>query len=70
MEETKKEAKTRTSITIDPAVLNAARKHCEQNNLSVSSLIERLLADKFGFDIHYPATTASAPLETAAQVEV
>lgn len=39
-EKQKKEAKTRTSITIDPAVLDAARKHCEALNISVSSFIE------------------------------
>lgn len=40
MEKIKKEAKTRTSITIDPAVLDATRKHCEQANISVSAFIE------------------------------
>ncbi len=38
--ETKTQAKTRTSITIDPTVLDAARKHCEAANISVSSFIE------------------------------
>jgi len=39
-EKQKKEAKTRTSITIDPAVLDALRKHCEAANISASSFIE------------------------------
>lgn len=45
-EKQKKEAKTRTSITIDPAVLDAARKHCEAANISVSSLIEEAVKAK------------------------
>lgn len=40
-EKNKKEAKTRTSITIDPAVLDAARKHAEAAGVSVSALIEK-----------------------------
>lgn len=40
MEEKKKETKIRTSITIDPEVLNKARKHCEEQNSSVSAFIE------------------------------
>lgn len=44
MENQKKEAKVRTSITIDPAVLDAARKHCEANNISVSAFIETSVA--------------------------
>lgn len=40
MEKQKKEAKTRTSITIAPAVLEAVRKHCEDANISVSAFIE------------------------------
>lgn len=40
MEKGKKEAKTRTSITIAPEVLDSARKHCEATNISVSSFIE------------------------------
>lgn len=43
-----KESKTRTSITIDPSVLNAARKHCENANVSVSSFIENCLAKELG----------------------
>lgn len=39
-ENQKKEAKTRTSITIDPKVLDALRKHCEAANISASSFIE------------------------------
>lgn len=44
----KKEAKTRTSITIDPAVLDAARKHCEAANISVSSFIETAVRTQLG----------------------
>lgn len=47
-ENQKKEAKTRTSITIDPAVLDAARKHCEAANISVSSFIEACVAKELG----------------------
>lgn len=47
-EKQKKEAKTRTSITIDPEVLDAARKHCEAANVSVSSLIEDAVKAKLG----------------------
>ena len=39
-EKQKREAKTRTSITIDPTVLEGARKHCEASNISVSAFIE------------------------------
>ena len=42
----KKEAKVRTSITIDPAVLDAARKLCENSSRSVSSFIEEALNEK------------------------
>ena len=42
-EKQKKEAKTRTSITISPAVLEATRKHCESANVSVSSFIESVV---------------------------
>lgn len=44
----KKEAKTRTSITIDPAVLEAARKHCEAANISVSAFIETAVSEALG----------------------
>ena len=47
-ENQKKEAKTRTSITIDPAVLDAARKHCEAANISVSSFIEESVRSALG----------------------
>ncbi len=47
-EKTKKEAKTRTSITIDPAVLDAARKHCEAANISVSAFIEASVRTSLG----------------------
>jgi hypothetical protein len=39
-EKQKKEAKTRTSITIDPTVLETLKKHCESVNVSVSAFIE------------------------------
>lgn len=52
-----KESKTRTSITIDPSVLNAARKHCEGSNISVSSFIENCLAKELGVST---ATAVSA----------
>lgn len=61
-ENQKKEAKTRTSITIDPGVLDAARKHCEAANISVSSFIEASVAAA----LKYEAPVASAP---AAQTE-
>lgn len=38
---TKKEAKTRTSITISPAVLDDLRAVCEAQGVSVSSYIEK-----------------------------
>ena len=44
--EIKKEAKIRTSITIDPAVLNDVRKVCEAASRSVSSCIEDALKEK------------------------
>jgi hypothetical protein len=44
--EEKKEAKVRTSITIDPDVLKAAREHCEAARVSVSSFIEDALRAK------------------------
>jgi len=44
--EIKKEAKIRTSITIDPAVLNDVRKVCEAASRSVSSYIEDALKEK------------------------
>lgn len=44
--EIKKEAKIRTSITIDPAVLNDVRKVCENASRSVSSYIEDALKEK------------------------
>lgn len=50
-EKQKKEAKTRTSITIDPAVLDAARKHCEGLNISVSSFVELAVAEKLGHSV-------------------
>lgn len=43
----KKEIKVRTSITIDPLVLDTARKVCENKSRSVSSFIEEALAEKF-----------------------
>lgn len=42
----KKEAKVRTSITIDPAVLDTVRRLCENNTRSVSSFIEEALNEK------------------------
>jgi hypothetical protein len=52
----KKEAKTRTSITIDPAVLDALRKHCESANVSVSSFIENCVSASLAL---VPDTTPS-----------
>ena len=46
----KKEAKVRTSITIDPAVLDLVRKLCENSGRSVSSFIEEALNDKLARD--------------------
>ena len=43
-----KTAKVRTSITIDPGVLEAARSYCVANRLSVSSFIEEALRDVLG----------------------
>ena len=43
----KKESKVRTSITIDPLVLDTARKVCEEKGKSVSSYIEEALMEKF-----------------------
>jgi hypothetical protein len=54
-----KESKTRTSITIDPSVLNAARKHCESSNISVSSFIENCLAKELGVTVAATAVSAS-----------
>lgn len=39
--ETKKEAKTRTSITMTPSVLEQLRAHCESRSMSVSAFIEK-----------------------------
>jgi hypothetical protein len=39
----KKEAKVRTSITINPEVLDNVRKFCEDKGRSVSSFIEEVL---------------------------
>lgn len=50
-ENQKKEAKTRTSITIDPAVLEAARKHCDASNISVSSFIEAAVRTMLGSSV-------------------
>ncbi|HEY8540858.1 MAG TPA: hypothetical protein VIL29_00635 [Pseudothermotoga sp.] len=47
-EKQKKEAKTRTSITIDPSVLEAARRHCEAERISVSSFIETCVQNALG----------------------
>lgn len=55
-ENQKKEAKTRTSITIDPAVLDGARKHCDAANISVSSFIEA--AVKHALDLEKKAEQA------------
>jgi len=49
-ENIKREAKTRTSITIDPKILDAARKHCEAANISVSAFIEAAVCKK----LHLP----------------
>ena len=58
-EKTKKEAKTRTSITIDPAVLDAARKHCEAANISVSSFIETAVSEALGVSKAVAAATGA-----------
>lgn len=55
----KKEAKVRTSITIDPAVLDAVRKLCENSARSVSSFIEEALNDKLAHDAATTATTVA-----------
>lgn len=47
-ENQKKEAKTRTSITIDPKVLDSLRKHCAASNISVSSFIEEAVSMALG----------------------
>jgi hypothetical protein len=47
----KREAKTRTSITIDKAVLEAVKKFCEDNNMSVSSYLERTSATALGISL-------------------
>jgi len=44
--ETKKEAKVRTSITINPDVLDRVRQVCEDKARSVSSFIEESLQEK------------------------
>lgn len=44
----KKPAKTRTSITVDPEVLEAIKKLAESTNVSVSSIIEDALRAKLG----------------------
>lgn len=64
-EKQKKDAKTRTSITIDPAVLDAARKHCEVENISVSSYIEQCVAVALDAPAEEKALlrAARAPLE-------
>jgi len=40
----KKEPKIRTSITMDPVLLNRLRAYCEAQDISVSSFIERTVA--------------------------
>lgn len=54
--ELKKEAKIRTSITIDPAVLNQVRKVCEGASRSVSSYIEDALKEKMAAESSSPVT--------------
>lgn len=56
-ENQKKEAKTRTSITIDPMVLTALRKHCESANISASSFIEEAVSMALGLT---PQSTTQA----------
>jgi hypothetical protein len=44
----KKEAKIRTSITINPELLESVRKLCAESDRSVSSFIEEALNEKLG----------------------
>lgn len=44
----KKDSKVRTSITIDPEVLDAVRRVCAEGARSVSSYIEEALKQKMG----------------------
>lgn len=58
--EIKKEAKIRTSITIDPAVLNQVRGVCESASRSVSSYIEDALKEKMDRESKVSATEGAA----------
>lgn len=66
-ENQKKEAKTRTSITINPAVLDATRKYCELNNISVSSFIEAKLAEALGVEVSVSVPVAAPVTEVPAE---